>query len=192
MMIDQFVELFRRVSELEKRVSGSVRHGRVAEVNAAEGWVRLDLGEGDSGEFLSPKVPYAQMAGALKVHTPPTKGQNMTVLAPGGDIRQAIAMPMSWSKANASPSDKGDENVLTFGQVVIELRGDEIVAKVGPLTFKATTSEFSVEVGGVKHVISGGGVDTTGGGINHDGKNIGSTHRHGGVVQGGATTAGPQ
>lgn len=170
-----FVDLFRRVAELERRADGMVKQGPVAEVDAAAGTVRIRLGGTDSEPFLSPPIPYAQFAGALKVHTPPSVGQQMTVISGVGDFRQGLALPMTWSDQNAAPSDKGDENVVTFGDVRIELSGGGL----------------KIMVGGVSVEISGAGLTINGGRVEHDGKNIGSTHIHGGVEPGGATTSGP-
>lgn len=127
----EITEILNRIAGLEKRLSSMVRHGPVAQVNPAEGWVRLNLGEGDSGPLLSPKIPYAQMAGALKVHAPPSEGQQMTYFAPSGDPRQAIALPMTWSDANPSPSGSGEENVLTFGSVTIAVKADSVRLTAG-------------------------------------------------------------
>jgi phage baseplate assembly protein gpV len=190
-MINEFVSLFRRVSALEKRVSSMVRHGPVEEVNASEGWVRINLGQGDDGPLLSPKIPYAQMAGALKVHAPPSEGQNMTIISPAGDMRQAFALPMTWSDQNVSPSNSTDENVLTFGSVRIEVKGDQIKAMIGGFSLTLTTSAATFAVDGVEHKISGDGLRTTGGAIEHNDHDIGSTHKHGGVVHGGELTDPP-
>lgn len=169
-------EVLARVAELERRVAGSQRHGVVHEVDPAAGTVRLRLGEGTDGQpFLSPPIPYAQTMGALKAHIPPSVGQQMTMMAPGGDWRQAVAMGMSASNANPSPSGAGNQNVITFGSATITLTG----------------SGLTIAVGGVTMEISGGGVAITGGTVTHNGKNIGSDHTHGGVIPGGASTAGP-
>ena len=183
-----FSDLFHRVSDLERRVANTVRHGTVHEVNAGEGWVRIDLGDGDDGKHLSAKIPYAQMAGGLKLHSPPTVGQQMTMISPGGDAAQAVAMPLTWSESTASPSDQGDEHVLTFGSARIELRGNELVVTMGGFTLNISSSAATFSVGGVSHVISGGGVETSGGMLKHDGKNVGSSHIHGGVTFGPTNT----
>jgi len=94
-MIDEISELVGRIADLERRLSGTMRHGKVEEVNSEEGWIRLNFGKGTGGgDFLSPKIPYSQTSGEMKFHSPPSKGQQMTLLAPGGDWQQAIAMPM--------------------------------------------------------------------------------------------------
>ena len=190
-MSSPLLDLFHRVAALERRLAGMVRHGPVEEVNAAEGWVRLNLGEGDDGKFISAKVPYAQIAGDLKVHSAPSKGQNMTIIAPGGDARQAIALPMTWSDQNVAPNDKADEHTLTIGSVRIDLKGDTVKIAIGGFSLTMSEAEAIFSVAGVYHKISGGGVETTGGVIRHNSKNIGSDHEHTDVVKGGDLTGPP-
>lgn len=190
-MANRLLTLHNRVARLEQRMSGMLRHAPVHEVNAAEGWVRLDLGEGDSGPLISPRIPYGQFAGALKVHTPPSVGQNMTVVAPAGDMRQAVAIPLTWSNQNESPSDSQDENVLTFGDVRITVNEGETRFEIGGLTMSITGEHVRVDVGGFAFRVSGGGLAMAGGAVGHDGQNIGSTHRHPGIMPGPADTGTP-
>ena len=168
-------EIVGRVAELERRVYGMMRHGTVAQVDAQKGLLRLDMGlpsEGGGDKFLGPWVPYAQHAGALKAHVPPSVGQQFTLMAPGGDWRQAVAVPFTWSNDNPSPSTSQSENVLTFGDATITLKAGSLSIKVGDVTLK----------------VSAEGVDVTGGHVKHNGKNIGDSHIHGGVMPGGSTT----
>ncbi len=164
MAIPELTELASRVAEIERRLAGAMRHGRVAEVDTKRHRMRLDFGpaHGTDGRFLSPWLPYGQMAGALKVYTPPAVGQQYTALSPSGDFQQAVAMPLTWSDANPSPSSDPEENVVTYGNVRMTLRDDLVQIQVGGVTFKMTSS----------------GIDITGGHICHDGHDIGSTHRH--------------
>lgn len=144
------IDIVRRVAEMERRFDGMVQQGKVAEVDPVEGTVRVRIGGDDGDPFLSPPIPYAQMAGALKAHTPPSVGQQMTVLNGAGDFRQGLALPMTWSDENAAPSSKGDENVLTFGEAKIELRGDEIVLTVPRLLLKCGGSTFELTDSGLR------------------------------------------
>ncbi len=177
MALPELVELASRVADIERRLSGAVRHGRVAKVDTKKQRMRLDLGpaHGTDGRFLSPWVPYAQMAGALKVYTPPAEGQQYTLMSPSGDFRQAVALPLTWSDSNPSPSDDPDENVITYGNVRMTLRDDLVQIQVGGVTFK----------------ITGDGIDITGGHVCHDGHNIGSTHKHIEVLPGPGTSGVP-
>ena len=168
-------ELISRLAEVERRMSHMIRSGTVDEVDAAKGLVRLKIGSGAGGELRSPWISYGQTGGALKAHVPPSVGQQMTLFSPSGGFDQALALPMGFSDANPSPSGAGDQNVITFGAVTITLAGDGL----------------TISVGGVTMQISGGGVAITGGTVSHNGKNIGSTHKHGGVASGADQTGFP-
>lgn len=144
----EIAELAGRIAEIERRLAGSMRHGTVAEVDAARGRMRLDMGPStDGGRTLSPWVPYAQIAGALKVHAPPSPGQQMTLLAPGGDLRQSVAVPLTFSDAEPSPSSADDEHVLTFGDVTITINGGSITLAVGGSTIVVDGGAITMNAG---------------------------------------------
>jgi phage baseplate assembly protein gpV len=190
--VRELVELASRVADLERRFSGVFRHGTVEEVDPAKQIVRVKFGEDKDGKpFLSPWVPYAQIAGALKVHTPPTKGQQMSTMSPTGDWMQAVALPMHWSDQNQSPSQNGDENVLTYGNVRATIKDDLVRVVVGGCTLEVTSAHVKIEIGGVTHTIDSGGLTTDGGRIEHEGKNIGKDHKHKDVQSGGSLTGHP-
>lgn len=149
--MDWFEWVTARIAAIEQRLAGIIQHGPVAEVNEAEGWVRLSRGEGDDGPLLGPKIPYAQMAGGLKVHAPPAVGQNMTVISPTGDPRQAVALPMTWSDKNPSPGD-GPDPVLTYGDVRIDVQPGAILVKVPRLFIECEGTTFELTGGGLKAV----------------------------------------
>lgn len=172
----EVVELAARIAELERRFSGTMRHGTVEETDPSRHRVRLKLGTDVEGKpFLSPWIPYAQMAGALKVHVPPSIGQQFTLMAPAGDWQQAVAVPFTWSNQNPAPSESGEENVLTFADVRLTLKDGRL----------------EISAAGVNLELTGNGLAITGGEVSHDGKNIGSTHTHGGVTLGTAETEAP-
>lgn len=151
MSVRELTELAMRVADLERRAAGSFLHGPVAEVDTATKRVRLDLGESsDGGRFLSPWVAYSQWAGALNIHTPPTVGQQFTMLSPGGDFQQAVAIPLAHSDLFPSPSpDADDENVGTYGNVRIEIRDEQTILTVGDeATVDVTTDTITVKHSG--------------------------------------------
>lgn len=169
-------DLVLRVSELERRQANMIRHGPVEEVDPKKQLVRIGLGVDDQGKpILGPWVPYAQIAGAMKVHSVPSKGQNMTMMNPGGDFRQAVCVPMTWSDNNKSPSEKGEEHVLTFGNVNVTIKDGSV----------------KITVGGHSLDITGDGSIFSGGKIEHDGHLIDKTHVHTEVVKGGALSGPP-
>lgn len=176
MAVSQFERLARRVEDIERRMRGAFRQGVVTEVDPKMGRVRLKLGESDQGDYLSASIPYVQTAGALKVHNPPSVGQQMMAMSPGGDLRQAVAMPLGFSEGNASPSGAGDQHVMTFGSVTITLTGDGV----------------TIASGGVSVVIDGSGLSLTGGQVAHNGTDIGDSHTHGGILTGPSRTRNPK
>lgn len=177
MAIRELVELAARIAELERRFSGMMRHGTVAEIDSKTQRIRLDFGSahGTEGRFLSPWIPYAQFSGALRVHTPPTVGQQLTAMSPNGDFQQAIAVPLTHSSGNPSPSTAVDQNVVRFGDVTLTLAEDSL----------------EVAVGGVRFKVDGTNVEITGGEVRHNSKNIGDSHIHSGVLSGPSVTGAP-
>ncbi|KAB0269063.1 phage baseplate assembly protein V [Microvirga brassicacearum] len=154
------IETLARQVESENRGSNSLRYGTVHEVNAETHKIRVRLGGTDEKPYLSPWIPYAQVAGALKVHTPPSKGQQFALMSGDGDFRRGIAIPMTWSDENASPSKKGDEHVMTFGDVKVEVRGKQLKLTVGGAVFDATDQAVTLSIGGTKMEWSDGGLKT--------------------------------
>ena len=164
MAIREIVELVARVTDLERRVAGVMRHGTVAEVDAGHQRMRLDFGpaHGEQGRFLSPWLPYAQFSGALRVHTPPTVGQQFTVMSPSGDFQQAVAVPLTHHAGNPSPSTAGDENVITYGNVRMTLADDLVRVDVGGSLLKMTAAEITLSTNGSSIVLNAGGVTING------------------------------
>lgn len=135
---EQFIGALRDLADIKRRLDNTVRHGPVAEVDAKKQRVRLKIGGTDQEPQLSPWIPYGQVAGAVKLHTPPSVGQQMTMFAPTGDFRQAMAMPFTWSDDNKSPGEKPDEHVLTFENVSITMKKDSLKFAVGDASLEIT------------------------------------------------------
>lgn len=142
--IDRIARIGERLADLERRLENTDRYGTVQDVDPAKQRVRLRIGGTDAEPMLSPWVPYAQTAGALKLHSPPSVGQQMLIHSPDGDLRQGVASGMTWSNQNVSPSQKGDEHVLTFGQATITLRGGELIIQVGSSTITMTSGNIKL------------------------------------------------
>lgn len=170
-MIEALSTIFQRLAEVERRLDGAQQFGLVDEVDAARQMVRLDLGDG----LRSPWVPYGQSAGALKIHAPPTVGQQMSLSSPSGDMTQGVAAPLSFTDSEPSPSSDGSSNTLTFGRVQVHL----------------TENGVTITASGVTVAITAAGLAITGGEVRHNGVNIGDDHVHGGVDRGSGVTNPP-
>ena len=169
-----FAELVGMKADLEMLKSAfgnALKVGPVEVVDAQKGY-RLLLGGTDEEPYLSPFYPHPETG---KTSIPLKKGQIVGVMNPSGDPRQGLVFRAGYSDANPSPNSDMEANVFEDAGVRIRVANGALV----------------IEVGGVTHTISGEGVSTTGGRMEHDGRNIGSTHVHGGVEPGGADTAEP-
>lgn len=121
-------DLYERQADLERRVQNKKRTGTVHEVNAAEGWARVKLGEDENGKpYLSPKMPWKEVAmGAIKTHFPPAVGEQVDVVSESGDLADAMIDTSIPSNANARPHDKAAEGVITVGNTRIQFTGSEV------------------------------------------------------------------
>ena len=152
------LELAARVAALERRADCAQRPGKVEQVDLANKLVRISIGEADpdddSGQpFMSPWVPYAQHAGALRLHNPPSVGQQMHLLSPSGDFEQGVAIPFGWSDETASPGD-GAEPVLTFGQVRAVLTETGLTITAGDASLVVDAAGVSLAFGGQSLALS--------------------------------------
>lgn len=206
----EVAKLVRRVSELERRLENTVRHGTVSDVDTKKQRFRLVIGVGAEGsEQKSPWIPYGQHAGDYKHHAPPTKGMTYTLFSPGGDFSQSVAMPLTWSNKNKSPSDKPDEHVITYSKDGKEddqsfkevRRHKEHIIQIGKVKIHIRPDdkdEVHVSVGDTKLRLHEQGIEAiaqtflhTGDVVRHGSLDIGNTHRHRDVMIGGDLTGLP-
>lgn len=171
-MIREFVSLNADVEALKNAFGRLAKVGAVEELDPEKGY-RLKLGERPDGRpFLSPWYPHPETG---KTSVPLKKGQIVGVLNPSGDPRQGILIRGGYSDEHSSPNKDLLANVFEDAGVRITVADGALV----------------IEAGGVTMKISSAGVAITGGSVKHDGKNIGSSHIHGGVIPGGGNTSGP-
>lgn len=165
------------LSDHDRRLAGLVRVGRVAETTGDR--VRLQI-----GEILTQWIPVAMpAAGAVRAWSPPSVGEQMLVLAPGGEPDQSVAIGGIYSAAAPAPSDDLEETRIEWddGAAVSYHRGA-----------KRMTIDLP---GGQLNLLAPGGV-TIIGDVTVDGDVIAGgisliEHIHGGVQRGAAETDPP-
>lgn len=138
--------LYDRIAQLEHIVHQTTRHGIVRERDAKKHRLRLELADKNGKKFLSPWIPYSQIAGTRKVHSVPSINQTVTLFAPGGDWQQAQVLPLTWSKKNPAPSEDGDEDVDLRGKSRWTQRDASVVRQVDGLTVSHTKQSHSLTV----------------------------------------------
>ncbi|KRQ99276.1 phage baseplate assembly protein V [Bradyrhizobium valentinum] len=148
---DHLTELWAEVGETKRRIANLIRHGPITDIDAEKQVLRVRLNpESEDKPFKSAWIPYAQQAGEYKFHNPPVKGQNMTVIAPGGELGQAFAVPMTWSEKFPSPGDKEDEHVMKFDKVKTVIKKDQVTLTVGDVKIDIKKEDMSITIGDTK------------------------------------------
>ncbi|RWM29406.1 phage baseplate assembly protein V [Mesorhizobium sp.] len=172
--------IFERLQEHERRLAGSQWTGKVKQVDDQKHVVRVVLGQDeDGGDVLSPWVPVGQIAGALKLHSMPSVGQVVSIRSEAGDLEQGVVESYHWTDENPSPSQNAAEHKLTFGIVTITLVDGSLKFQVGGTSIEVTDGKLEVHTNEFV---------THGSSLKHNDKEIGDTHKHGGVEPGGSDT----
>lgn len=149
------------------RTNNLLREGKVVEVDYANGTAIVD-----AHGILSKPIPWLQQAGDIVEWTPPAIGQRVVMISPSGDLSRSFIMPGGFTDDVPAPMDQGGNKRVKIGDCVITQSAGGLIIEVGGTTFEFTARGFK----------------QTGGKQEHDGKDVGGTHVHGGVVPGGANT----
>lgn len=170
-MHDVIVGMALDVAMLKTAFGNAIKAGPVAEVDKAKGY-RIRLGGSDEKPFLSPWYPHPETG---KTSVPLKVGQVVGIINPSGDPRKGFLLRGGYSADHASPNEDMAANVFSDAGV----------------TVKVANGALTIAAGGVTVEISGAGLTVNGGEVRHNDKDIGESHRHGGVVHGGEITEVP-
>lgn len=144
-------------ADLQARFERTFRKGKVTDVDATNHLYRQEVGMDDDGNPVkSPWLPYSQIAGALKVHSPPSVGEQYMAIAPNGDPSQALGFPHGWSDANPSPSKDPAADVSVRGNVMKTVKDGLHLLAVGTTTTNMTAAALKSVSDLVSHGVTGG------------------------------------
>lgn len=175
---DQMGWLANQIAELQRRDRNRKRTGKVAEVDNKKGLARVEISNPDGKPFLSPWVPWKEVAsGGIKSHIPPTVGEQVDLVSESGDLTDAIIDMSTPSNANKRPHN-GPEAVITKGNSRLQIGDDGV-------DITTTKIRLTAEVTVVGDLIIEGSK------VTHNGTNIGDDHVHGGVERGSSDTTEP-
>lgn len=179
-MIDQIVQMKEEIAALKAALNQMVQVGIVHERDAQRGY-RVNLGPDENGApYLSPWLPHPEQS---KTSAPLHLGQAVALLNPAGDPRQGVIVPGGYSGDLVSPNDDMEANVFSDAGVKVSIAAGRLWIECA--------SGVIIRVGEMEHTISADGIMTTGGRIEHDGRNVGSDHKHSGIKPGPANTGPP-
>lgn len=104
--------------ELERRTANQIRYGTILAVDHANARVRVK-----SGEIESAWLPWStgRASAAKRRWDPPEVGEQVVMLAPTGDLRQAVVLTGIFQQSAAAPSASPDKDTTVYGDgAVIE------------------------------------------------------------------------
>lgn len=133
-------------TEGARRISNIIRYGVVAETDYEKALIRVEM---QDGELLSDWIPWVTLrAGGDKFWWAPEVGEVMLVMAPSGELANAVALPAAFSNENQN-ADRPTIQRQTFEDgTVIEYDRD-----AHQYLIDATASDSSVIVkAGVIHL----------------------------------------
>jgi len=143
--------------ELERRVAGMVRVGTVMAVDLAAKKVRIKSGDLESAWVGWP----AGRAGTGKRRwDPPEVGEQVVMVSPCGDMRQALVLPGVYQDAHDAPTTDGNKDHATYGDgTVIEYdRGSHtLVANLGESQILADRTKIVLTIGATTLTLTGSG-----------------------------------
>ena len=170
----------------EQQVGEAIQYGVIASVDYANATCTVTLGDLTTGEL--PWV--AQRAGAARIWSPPSVGEQCVVLAPEGDLENGLVVVGLYSDANPPPSNDPD---------VIQISMPDGAS----FSYDHATHALAITLpaGGMMTVDAPGGTSWTGN-IDVEGKLTASddvvgggkslkSHKHGGVQAGASQTGSP-
>jgi len=151
----------------DRRLQGIVRIGKVTAVDASAARARVNLG----GETETDWLPWlAERAASVSVWAPVAVGEQVVVLAPGGETNQGVIVGSLFSGANAAPAAAEDQHVVQVGGAAITVAGDTITITAGGTTVSIGSGGVSVDAD----------VTVAGGDVVADGISLKThTHTHG-------------
>lgn len=185
-IVRRFRELEAQIERLKRQIGNVVREGRVTEVDFERG-----LAEVQMDGLASRMIPFVQRAGSgVKDWDPPSAGERVVVLSPTGDPAKGLVMPGGWSDDNPAPDNRGgnrtivvenDATIRAGGTITLEA-GEEVRILVGETLIR-------LHEGGIE--IAGEQIPITGARVEHNGLDIGATHKHRDVMPGTQPTGIP-
>ncbi|WP_068312749.1 hypothetical protein [Polycladidibacter hongkongensis] len=179
------LDLDRRLTALERQHRQQARFARVTGYDPAREVVTLDL----DGQGTPVEADLLHMAaGAFKVRVTPAAGETMLVLRVAGDGARLLALGGYYNGARPSPSQHGEELVISGGAMRLELRHDSIRLSVGGTSLTLDEAGIAAVA---KTLSQQGNTEFSAGHVKSSGKRIDHSHSHGGIKRGKADTDPP-
>lgn len=134
---EQIGDLYHRVGELSRQYQNKERTGTVVRTDYKNKKYRVQLldDDGTGNPYLTPWIQMREAAaGKNKTHMPLSLGEQVALVSQSGDLRDAEITHSLASDENPTPSDRGDEYILSeVGKATVKVTdgGDKVVFECG-------------------------------------------------------------
>ncbi|TBL48945.1 phage baseplate assembly protein V [Obesumbacterium proteus] len=181
------------LTELLRLLRNMIRTGCIIEVDADKWLCRVATGENQTGW-----IPWLTMrAGAARTWWKPSIGEQVLLLAIGGELTTAFALPAIYSDEKPPPSQSENALVVTFPDGArfeyepesghLSISGIKSMDVTAADSMALTTKKLTIQA---SETVIKGKVTQTGGDMSSNGVVV-HTHVHSGVKSGGSNTGGP-
>lgn len=175
------------IFELARLLQNLIRLGTVTAVrHSTPSAVRIK-----TGELETNWIPFLTLrAGDVKTWCPPSLGEQVVLLSPGGELTNAVALTGLYADHMAEPSNSGAVHTITYpdGAEIKYDHGSSALSINGISTLSINASE-SITINVPQMTITGA-VTQSSGPMSSNGVVVDS-HVHTGVSKGGSNTGGP-
>lgn len=187
-------DLRKRLAALERRMNTLILPGTAEANEGGKTKVRFDDAGAGGKPFSSPLLPQASSSGKNGQGVSSFRkigiGEPVLVFSPGGELgKHSRVMPAGPVDDHPSPGTaESDGDVTSIGNAKFEVRDGFARVSVGGANFEIVDGKITLTAAEIRLV---GNVTIEGAGVRHNGKNIGDSHVHGGVLTGAAMTTEP-
>ncbi|KAE9624489.1 phage baseplate assembly protein V [Parasedimentitalea maritima] len=187
--IDRIAELETEIDDLHRRARNQGRRGVVVAVDHGSGRCKVK-----HGGNTTPWIRWAcRAAGEVREWRPPSVGEGCELINHGGgdDGAQAIAVPGIPTSVYPPAGSSATLHRLTYKDGATEdydFASHAYAWTNGQTTIKHDRNGIELMHGSNGIRIDASGVHNLGAGVDHDGTDIGKTHKHGGIIAGNSKT----
>lgn len=147
--------------DLERRTANAIRYGTVLAVDYAAARVRIK-----SGEIETAWLPWStgRASAAKRRWDPPEVGEQVVLLAPTGDLRQAVVLTGVFQTSAAAPNASPDKDTTVYGDgTVIEYDrvAHALVADLQGTKLFADRNKIELTIGGSVLTMTAAGTTLT-------------------------------
>ena len=132
------------LAEMDRRFANMIRLGKVQEIDHKKAKVRIAIG-GLCTDFL-PWI--TSHAGKTRNWSPPSIGEQVMVLSPGGDLGLGVVLPSIYQNKFPAPNDKEHVTAMTFADgatVEYDSETKALNVKVGQSSLKCTEDAITIK-----------------------------------------------